>query len=246
MTLQFQKLKPHRIFQHVVEQIQGAILDGSLQPGDTLPSEMKLKEMFETSRGTIREALRVLEQKGLLDIKVGVAGGATVKDVDIKNISESLDLLVQCQKVDLEHLAEFREGVEGSVAALAAKRAQKKDIERLKIYLEKFRELLDKRDAGWKDFIRIDIDLHIAIAEIAANPVFTAVLHMVHENILGCFDRFSLKKKAVLAENYQDLSDVVQAIERGEAQRARTLAQNHVRKFKQYMKNITPEKMEKS
>lgn len=237
MAITFQKFKPHRMFQHVVEQIQAAILDGSLKPGDTLPSEMKLKVMFETSRGTIREALRVLEQKGLLDIKVGVGGGATVKAVDTKKISESLDLLVQSQKVDLEHLAEFREAVEGTVSAIAAKRAREKDIEQLKIHLSRARKLLDQKESDWKKFIQIDIQLHIAIAEIAANPVFTAVLHMVHENILGCYDRFSLKNKALLTENYQDLTDIVGAIEQGDARTARVLAQAHVRKFKKYMKS---------
>lgn len=246
MTIKFKKFKPHRIFQHVVDQIQEAIIDGSLKPGDTLPSEMKLKEMFETSRGTIREALRVLEQKGLLEIKVGVGGGATVKAVDTKNISESLDLLIQYRKVELEHLAEFREGVEGTVTAIAAKRAEKKDIERLKTYLKKARGLLDKNDVGWRDFIQIDIDLHIAIAEIAANPIFTAVLHMVHENILGYYDRFSLKRKEVHVENYQDLSNIVQAIEKGDSRKARKLAQSHVRKFKRYMKNNPDKKMERS
>ncbi len=92
MALKFKKSKPTRIFQDVVDQIQRAIIDGSLKPGDVLPSEMKLKEMFSTSRGTIREALRILEQKGLVDIKTGVGGGAIIKTVDTEKIAEGLDL----------------------------------------------------------------------------------------------------------------------------------------------------------
>jgi DNA-binding FadR family transcriptional regulator len=57
----FQAAKQTKVFQDVVEQIQGAILDGRLKTGDTLPSERQLKEMFNISRGTLREALRVLE-----------------------------------------------------------------------------------------------------------------------------------------------------------------------------------------
>ena len=91
VDLQFKRTKPVRIFQSVVDQIQAAILDGRLAPGDVLPSEMKLKDMFATSRGTIREALRVLEQKGLVDIKTGVAGGAVVRAPNTEKLTEGLD-----------------------------------------------------------------------------------------------------------------------------------------------------------
>ena len=74
----FKKAKQTRVFQDVVEQVQDAILNGKLKPGSKLPPERALKDMFNTSRGTLREALRVLEQKGLIDIKLGVAGGAKI------------------------------------------------------------------------------------------------------------------------------------------------------------------------
>ena len=62
----FIKAKQSRVFQDVVEQIQNAIISGKLEPGSKLPAERELKDMFNTSRGTLREALRVLEQKGLI------------------------------------------------------------------------------------------------------------------------------------------------------------------------------------
>jgi DNA-binding FadR family transcriptional regulator len=69
----FKRAKQNRVFQDVVDQIQDAILSGKLPPGSKLPAERDLKEMFNTSRGTLREALRVLEQKGLIEIKLGVS-----------------------------------------------------------------------------------------------------------------------------------------------------------------------------
>ena len=72
----FQAAKQTKVFQNVVTQIEEAILDGRLKTGDTLPSERQLKELFSISRGTLREALRVLEQKGLIEIKPGVGGGS--------------------------------------------------------------------------------------------------------------------------------------------------------------------------
>jgi len=235
MAVEFKKPKQNRIFQHVVEEIQTAILDGRLKPGDLLPSEMKLKDLFGTSRGTIREALRVLEQKGLVETKVGVGGGAFVREVDTRSITESLDLLIQSRKISLGHLVEFRREVEGIVTGFAVERATEADIKHLKGYLVKARRLLDQENTAWKDFIKIDVQLHIAIAEIAGNPVFLAILHMVHENILGYYERFSLKDKPVLKENYNDLYNIVEAIERKQVSRARLLSQKHVEKFMRYM-----------
>ena len=115
----FQKAKQNRIFQNVVAQIQEAILSGDLKTGDTLPPERALREMFQVSRGTLREALRVLEQRGLIEIKLGMSGGAVVKALTTREVSRSLDLLIRYQRVSLRDLAEFREGVEGIVAGLA-------------------------------------------------------------------------------------------------------------------------------
>ncbi|MBW2677983.1 MAG: FadR family transcriptional regulator, partial [Deltaproteobacteria bacterium] len=128
----FHAASQNRIFQDIVDQIQEAILEGRLQTGDILPSERDLKEMFNTSRGTLREALRVLEQKGLIEIKLGVGGGSVVKEVSVDKISESLALLIRTQRVSLNHLAEFREAVEGIIAAQAAERATPADIKQLK------------------------------------------------------------------------------------------------------------------
>ena len=79
----------------------------------------------------------------------------------------------------------FEKGVEGMVAALAAERATKSDIKRLQALIEKAEQFFKAPDNDWQKFIKIDVQVHIAIAEIAKNPVFSAVLHMVHEDILG-------------------------------------------------------------
>ena len=84
--------------------------------------------------------------------------------------------------------------------------------------------------------MRLDTELHIALAEIAGNPIYLANLRMVHERILNAYEQFSLRRKSVLEENYQDLCRIVEAIENGESDQARSLAQNHVRRFNLYMK----------
>jgi GntR family transcriptional repressor for pyruvate dehydrogenase complex len=128
MTPLFRVAKQNRIFQDVVEQIQEAIIQGHLKVGDRLPAERELKEMMQTSRSTLREALRVLEQKGLIEIKLGMGGGAVVKAVSSDLVAESLDLLIRSRQVSLRHIAEFRERVEGDVVRLATSRLKDADI----------------------------------------------------------------------------------------------------------------------
>ena len=89
----FRTARQNRVYQDIVEQIQDAILNGQLKVGDMLPPERELKEVFQTSRGTLREALRVLEERGLIEIKLGTGGGAVVKAVSSDRVAESLDLL---------------------------------------------------------------------------------------------------------------------------------------------------------
>ena len=187
----FQRAKQSRIFQDVVDQIQEAILDGDLKTGDTLPPERELREMFKVSRGTLREALRVLEQKGLIEIKLGVSGGAVVKKLSIQEVSQSLDLLIRYQRVSLRHLAEFREGVEGLVAGLAVERATPEDVSALKELVREAESHLTNKASGWDAVIRLDNEFHMKMARIAGNPIYELVLRIIYDNIHRYFDKFN-------------------------------------------------------
>ena len=231
----FQQAKQNRMFQDVVDQIQEAILQGKLTPGSRLPAERELTDIFKASRGTLREALRVLEQKGLISIKTGVKGGAVVNQPTTHPISESLDLLIRYQRVLLRDLAEFREGVEGIVAALAAKRATEDDIFSLKGLLKEAGVCLNQGTPGWDDFIRIDNQIHMALAKMARNPVYESVLRTVYDNIHRYFDRFLPREEDIIQENYRDLREIVKAVEEGRAEKASHLVQDHVSRFNRRM-----------
>jgi DNA-binding FadR family transcriptional regulator len=236
MSIEFLKAKQVRVSQNVVDQIEDAIIKGTLIPGNKLPPERELTELLGVSRGTVREALRTLEQKGLIEVKLGINGGAVIKPFSTEQLSESLGLLIRRQRVSLDHLAEFREGVEGNVAGLAAERAGKADIRRLKKLLDEGKSYLDEEPSNWEAFVQVDEKIHIALPQIAQNPIYISVLRMVHDNIHRYYLSFLPKEKAVQKENYQDLCDIVRAVEQGQANEARSLAMHHVRKFQRYMK----------
>jgi len=231
----FRKTKYNRVYEDLVEQIETAILDGKLKAGDKLPPQRELVEMFQTSRGSLREALRVLEQKGLIDIKLGVSGGATVKKVDTDQVTESLGFLIRHQEVTLDELEEFREGVEGDVAALAARRADKEDKKRLEKLLSQAEKLLEAGVDKWEAYVENDRLIHLAIAEIARNKVYLSVVKMVHNNMDNYYDHLPIREERVLQANYDNLKDIVEAVREGNEKDARTLARKHVRLFHRHM-----------
>jgi DNA-binding FadR family transcriptional regulator len=233
----FQAAKPTKVFQEVVTQIEEAIFAGHIKAGDTLPSERDLKTAFKISRGTLREALRVLEQKGLIEIRLGVGGGSVVRSVGTGEVSASLGLLIRSQKVSLDHLAEFREDVEAIVAARAAERRRPEDVRRLEELVERAGRCVAAGAARRDEFLGIDRQIHTILAEITGNPVYKSVLSSIHDNIHRYYDRFLSMAEPELAENHRDLCDIVRAVVQGDPVAARALSQQHVKRFNRYMKN---------
>jgi len=229
----FREASQNRMFQDVVNQIQDAILDGRLKAGDVLPAERELKQMFQTSRGTLREALRVLEERGLLEIRLGVRGGARVRSIGSDQTSETLALMVRSRKVSLKHLAEFREGMEGNVASLATQRAKTEDIDRLTAIVDEAGRCMQASDRD--GFIGADKRFHLALAEITGNPVYIFVFRSIHDNIHRYYDHFLSMDGRELSENQQDLLDILRAVANRRPDEARIMAQSHVHRFHRYM-----------
>lgn len=227
----FQKAKKNRIFQDVVDQIQEAILTQQLNQGDKLSPERELCETFNISRGTLREALRVLEYKGLLEIKLGTGGGAIVKSAGMEQITETLALLIKFGKVSIIDIGEFRAVIEGQIARLAAQKASKKDIiilDKLIMELEHYKKVgLD----AWDDFLQIDQKIHKELANISGNMIYKYVDDVVHDNIHRYFDKYLEITHSRLDENFSDLKSLVLAIKEKDCSLAENIAIKHVKTF---------------
>ncbi|MBV5341142.1 MAG: FadR family transcriptional regulator [Deltaproteobacteria bacterium] len=237
----FKQVKQSKAYQDVVEQIQESIMSGTLKAGCLLPAERELKEQFGISRGTLREALRVLEQKGLIEIRTGVAGGSVIREVNSDNLSDNLGLLIRSCAVSLKDLAEFREEMEGGVAALTAQRAGDKDLAQLDALLGEAEAHLARGSAGWDAFIRTDEQLHLALARMSGNLLFLTVLQSLYVNIHTYYVKYLPVNEVLLQENLADLRAIVAAITAHDAEQARSIAQSHVRRFNSYMENKAAE-----
>lgn len=234
----FQKVKQKRVYHEVADQIEEAVVSGLLKPGEKLPAERKLVERFDISRRTLREALRIVEQKGLIEIKVGSRGGAFVKDLTTAPISESLGLLIRSKKISLRELAEFRSDIESLVAGRAARQATREDVESLKNLLVEGESILASNRFNWKAFMEVDQRLHLTLARIARNSIHEFILKTIHENINRYYESYLPKDKKIWKQSYLEMRPLVKAVEDGDAQKAFSLAQEHVKRGDRLMEDV--------
>jgi DNA-binding FadR family transcriptional regulator len=232
----FRKARRTRFIQDILSQIEEAIVDGKYRVGDKLPSEREMCGLFQTSRGPLREALRVLEQKGLIAIKAGAYGGAFVKAVTAESMSESLGFLLKFRGVTLTELAEFRAYLEGITAALAAQRARKTDLLELKHILEAARAHLQSDPPPFDALLRIDSRFHQTLAKASRNRLFLSVLQTVYDNMHQYQDKYLPREEKVTRMLIKDLNDITMAVKTGDSERARHLVQRHVQKFNRLAK----------
>ncbi len=162
-------------------QIEAAILEEKILPGERLPSERELQMQFQTGRGVIREAIRALKQKGLVDIRKGAKGGAYVKHIDVANVSESLALFLKQQQIEPDHIAEFRESIDRVITILAIARADTAAKEALVAETEKLMELADQEEPDQESLAGQDRILNIRLAQMSNNPVFAWVMEALQQ-----------------------------------------------------------------
>jgi len=225
------KVPQPRRFQDVVQRIQDDILDGHIANGDTLPSERELKERFNTSRGTLREALRVLEDRGLLEIRKGNQGGIFVRNITTEHASESLAILIRSQKVSLEHLAQFRQSIEGDIAALAAQKASPEEISRLRSIAESAAAYLHNERTEYRNFYALDQAFHIELARITGNPVYLMIARSVHANIMKYYEDHLEMSPEDMRENVEFFFELVDIFRMKQLKEAKILAESHVMHF---------------
>jgi len=170
----FKSLEITREYLHeqIANSIQEMIVEDQLQSGTRLPSERDLAQQLGVSRVTISEAIRSLEQRGLVVRKVG--DGTYITDKTRSVFIESMEWLFNVRSCTHEDLMTFREMIEPNIAALAAERATPEDIASLKAFLEVIEDSWDKRVRD--KYVVADAHFHEALALASHNELVIAVV----------------------------------------------------------------------
>ena len=168
-----------RASEDVALQIEAAILEGRIAPGENLPSERELQGLFETGRGVIREALRALKQKGLIEVRKGAKGGAFVKQMEVANASESLALFLKQNHIPPEQVIEFRESLDKTITTLAIARGTKAEKESLLEKAVRLEELLRQPTQDPARISELDRELNLDMAMMTKNPIFEWIMSAI-------------------------------------------------------------------
>ncbi len=182
----YQPIQSSRLYEKIVQQIEERILKGDIKPGEKLPSEHDLAEQFGVSRTAIREAIKALRAKGLVEVQLG--RGTFVKDGPSQHLRTPLGQVFKIDKESrIQNLVEIREILEPRIAALAAERADQEDIQGMQSAVVAMEEAMDDVET----FVDADLNFHHALAMATKNPLVTQLLtpivDMLSEQIARTF-----------------------------------------------------------
>ncbi len=167
-------VKTSRLFEQIVQQVEASILNGQLKPGDQLPAERDLAQRFGVSRTAVREAVKTLREKGLVEAYSG--RGTFVTNGTSQAIRQSLDLMIRINQQDgSAHLAELRQVLEPEIAALAALRIEEQLLSTMRDAVATMDRNLHEPDA----YVEADLDFHLALAEAVGNPLVLSLLDSI-------------------------------------------------------------------
>lgn len=223
----FQKAPSLRTADAVIHQIEELILNGVMRPGDRLPPERELASEIDVSRPVLREALKVLEARGLLISRQG--GGTYVADVIGPVFSEPIISLIERHPAATTDYLEFRRDIEGLAAAHAALRATASDREILCAISAQMDEAYNAGDLQRE--AELDVELHHAVGEAAHNIILMHALRSCYRllengvflNRQRLFNHPSARQM-VLAQH----KAIIEHIVSGEADEARQASHDHI------------------
>ena len=224
-----------RLFERLVEKILGLIASGAWKPGFRLPTERELSESFGVSRTVVREAIKALEARGVLESTAG--SGVSVRTADFNMVSRSLQTYMQLSnRVDFEiRLNEVRRVLEVEMVALAAGRITPEQRTQLRQICRDMRE----GNNTAKQMAELDFRLHVTLAEATQNDLFKVLLapliHQLRDQIILTWEDFPRPAEEVFNQH----EAIVSAVQNGDADGARQAMMKHLTFSRQVLEDIS-------
>ncbi len=215
-------VQPERLYEQIVSQIEQRIVAGDLKAGDQLPSEHELAKQFAVSRTAVREAIRALHEKRLVEVRPG--RGTFITNGMPDAMRHSLDLLMKFGSMNgFSHLVAVQEILEPEIAALAATRITDENIIPMREAVEIMDTALDNVDI----FVEADLDFHLALAEATQNPIIPVLVDSIIDLLRKQRKRISLVNGGLRRGQFHHKKILAAVIQR-DPQAARKAMQGHL------------------
>jgi len=214
----FETVKQNRVFERIVEQILEAIFRGDLTPNDKLPSENELTQIFGVSRGTVREAIRTLEQDGVIEVRQGMLGGAYIKEMDLDDVVKRIESALHLINVTFQQLAEARAILEKILLReLIPSRMKKEYLDRMEATIVAAE--LHFKNRRNKERLLANFEFHTRMAEISGNPIII-LMHKLIVNLSIYFFENVEPSVPMIKKTFEYHKKIVELLRRGEFESA--------------------------
>lgn len=236
-------IRPVATYELVVEQVRRAIFLGRFMPGDKLPPERDLAAQMAVSRTTIREAMRVLEGEGLIQVRRGATGGLVVKAQSGLRPNE-VETYMETQRDMLDTIYEYRIANECMAARLAALRRTKEQLQRLEAALQAMGQLcatpeMRATTANIAQFRSIDSEFHLVVAEASGNSLIRQAVEDARTAMFLPIGKVFKKLEDSANEHHEA---IYAAISDGDPDRAAMAMHQHVRTSREALENLMPQR----
>jgi len=220
----FRPARPRRALDEITEQIREKWRNGTLRPGDRLPAERDMAEQFGVGRNTVREALRMLEITGLIEMRRGATGGAFIAGANPAKVASSMAEMLELSGFTLTDLTEARREIEAAVIRLACERADDQLLARLQENVDEATRLAESGE--WKLRAAVNIEFHTILATATSNAVMIAIMHALMGVMLSTvLDGFGPMDANTVLESRRRFLD---ALRRRDAQAATAEMDRHL------------------
>lgn len=213
-------IKKTRVYEDIVAQLKDLISEGKLKPGDQLPSERELSEMFQVSRASVREAIRSLESMRLIQIR---QGEGTYVASSVETLLASIAFSIQHRKDPLLQVFEVRKILEPAIAALAAERATAAEMGELEAILDEQARQIAEGETG----VEADTRFHSALADAAKNDVLLRLNEAIVDRLHETRER-SLQTQGRPPRSLAGHREILRAIHSKDPTQARKAMLNHL------------------
>jgi GntR family transcriptional repressor for pyruvate dehydrogenase complex len=213
-----------RISQDIVARIEAGIKDGTLSPGDRLPPERDLTARFGVSRVTVRDALRILEAKGLIEIRVGAGGGAFITSPAPQLVAEGIANMLLLSEVSAGDVTEARFVFELGMLPLVCARATADDLTALTAICDRSEEALAAGDYD----VGFSSEFHSALARCVHNPAIDLIIDSFQGSLLASLREARAAAPEMGSRGVREHRSLVAAVAKRDLGRARAIMQRHL------------------
>jgi GntR family transcriptional regulator, transcriptional repressor for pyruvate dehydrogenase complex len=203
-----------RLRDRAADQLLDMVISGGLRPGERLPPERELVGRLRVSRTVVREALNLLEARGLISIEHG--RGAVVSGGSTQAVRDTLGLLLRVRPKALWELLEIRQILEVEIAGLAAERAEEDDVREMHGQLDRMETLIDAPEG----YVDADVEFHALLARSTRNGVLLTMLDPVVE-LLRASRQVSASRPGSARRALREHEEILRCVETGDAGGAR-------------------------